>query len=1550
MGMCGISYEPLINEIERDIKLTNGAKYEFENDIERKKNSINSSKNKILKEINKDDIKLKEIGEYYHSLNEIYSGNRKYLAFKNKENKLNDLLKKVKNKENNKRSPGKYDDFKEEHNKINVVFPDNLTYEDRKLREQNNNKLQKIKEFYELKTKVIDELEKLNKKKEEFIQKINEKQNSNFISPKVEEFIAQKRKDYENIVQEYNENLNSYNIQIKDIIKDIFGNETLDETDIERKYGADYGGIKNEINNINRNLEEKEKEILKEIDNDIINDKIITERKNQISSKMNDLKNMINQVTNNINNLENKKQEYSQLNELINQKENKKEFISFYIKEKNEKLNELKEKRNILNSRINTLTNQINKINETNNSYINLENLINNKNNNNDFYLNDENYNEGLKKIDNQKNLLEKELNNIENIKNENKDYSNLKKDIEELTKEKSFILYNSQDEENNNEDSENGTYMKFKNKIKEIFNELYKNNYNLIDNIIKSLLNNNRLENIPNIEDLINQIFKNEQFDALCENDLIKELESISKDEEKFKINHLTILLISRKDVEKTPLIKYLLKLNDNEINNIKNNTKNKNKFFIPYTSIKVKYLKIIEVRAIGYDTESTPENIKKKIEDYIGENKNDFNSVIHCIWFCINGTRFQEKEESLFWSLKNIYSENTMPMILIYTESTDEDAFDKMKQYLIDIKIDNNLVEIIAEDTRLINGTIKKAKGNEELLKTTRNKCINALNSNMFNILVEKISNNLLENLHQKYEKNFWIIKDKVINNFIYNYKESLGDGDFIQYITDIFIKNLNIFFDSKKEVSNKSRNLFLNTDFISNTYNIYLSYKKDIIDNINSLVEKKAKELLEIQATFEIENGNIDIDKRKNYYELKKMIEIFLKNNYYFIVQNYIINFIINEPDNYFNNFLSAFLDKIKTKFRVLENLNEDNKNQESIKIKNYLGKCLNEKLNSFYKNNIELLGYEKPKDSKDDNPIIFDKIDIKYEEDENLENIIVNSNSLIFKKIKIRVWKKPKEKILIEFDFDDNKKNNLNLKKMQTFVKKIQCQSSSIKSDKNDNIFNYFQEKIKDNLLEYVETNQGKFLNEIKFNYNNNYSKNNNKFSDKNKIEKIIMNKYLESYFKNLVENSLNDINKQENKQMIKLYNLNIILTGKSGVGKSTLINCLLKGDMVKEDIGNVVTLETEWIKNNNIDFLTLIDSRGYELEEKFDPNRIKDDIIKFISDQQNSKELNKYVHCIWYCVSNCNYLDEAEISALKELKNNKYNIPLVVVYTYAQIAKKVEDVKKQIKEIFSEDIFIPILGRSTKSISEFGLDDLLNKTMNIIKSNNKNNNILVEVKNITEKSKKENFKEMYKKEKENIINKIIEKFISSYSYVKSDDDFETYVCELISEIIQTFSNKNEKNYQGDDLIQSIKNCVRLCVSDYKKITNKNYLDEILNKKSFEFLQLQVNVEQEKNGSIKSINKKNKKGFKELIFKFLRDNFYFIAQKYLIYKFIIDIFEDLAEQLEIIAIKKIDTILEKGDLINCYRNIYVNIFTELEKKIAEYIDDYRKNKKK
>lgn len=131
-------------------------------------------------------------------------------------------------------------------------------------------------------------------------------------------------------------------------------------------------------------------------------------------------------------------------------------------------------------------------------------------------------------------------------------------------------------------------------------------------------------------------------------------------------------------------------------------------------------------------------------------------------------------------------------------------------------------------------------------------------------------------------------------------------------------------------------------------------------------------------------------------------------------------------------------------------------------------------------------------------------------------------------------------------------------------MKSFVKNIQSQNSFLSLDNKDKIFNYLQKIIKNNLLEYIKANQGKFLNEMKFNFNNNYSKQSNKFLDNDKIENIIENKSQEPFFKNLVQNSLNEIPKSNDKQSKKLNQLTLILTGKSGVGKSTLIKVLFRG--------------------------------------------------------------------------------------------------------------------------------------------------------------------------------------------------------------------------------------------------------------------------------------------------------------------------------------------------------------------------------------------------
>ena len=82
--------------------------------------------------------------------------------------------------------------------------------------------------------------------------------------------------------------------------------------------------------------------------------------------------------------------------------------------------------------------------------------------------------------------------------------------------------------------------------------------------------------------------------------------------------------------------------------------------------------------------------------------------------------------------------------------------------------------------------------------------------------------------------------------------------------------------------------------------------------------------------------------------------------------------------------------------------------------------------------------------------------------------------------------------------------------------------------------------------------------------------------------------------------------------------------------KSGVGKSTLVNCMLKEELAKTGVGNRVTLKDEFYKNKIIDFLHLIDTRGFELNREFSPINIYNEAIKTIDKQiSDNKTENGY---------------------------------------------------------------------------------------------------------------------------------------------------------------------------------------------------------------------------------------------------------------------------------------------------------------------------------
>ena len=130
----------------------------------------------------------------------------------------------------------------------------------------------------------------------------------------------------------------------------------------------------------------------------------------------------------------------------------------------------------------------------------------------------------------------------------------------------------------------------------------------------------------------------------------------------------------------------------------------------FVSYKSNKVPHLKLIEFKGIGLDKDNDPEKIgnealeciQNEIENNINKKYNDF---IHCIWYCISGTRLEESEINLLKKLSNAYNNNEMPIIIVYTQNIDNDISDEMKDYIETMKIKASFVKVLAKNVKLKN-----------------------------------------------------------------------------------------------------------------------------------------------------------------------------------------------------------------------------------------------------------------------------------------------------------------------------------------------------------------------------------------------------------------------------------------------------------------------------------------------------------------------------------------------------------------------------------------------------------------------------------------------------------------------------------------------------------------------------------------------------------------------------------------------------------------------------------------------------------------------------
>lgn len=155
----------------------------------------------------------------------------------------------------------------------------------------------------------------------------------------------------------------------------------------------------------------------------------------------------------------------------------------------------------------------------------------------------------------------------------------------------------------------------------------------------------------------------------------------------------------------------------------------------------------------------------------------------------------------------------------------------------------------------------------------------------------------------------------------------------------------------------------------------------------------------------------------------------------------------------------------------------------------------------------------------------------------------------------------------------------------------------------------------------------------------------------------------------------------DCIKAINEKIRNLKRLNIIVAGKTGVGKSTLINGVFRENLAETGMGKPVTKHMRKISKKDFP-LNVYDTRGFELG-KSAQSEVKEEVIDAIRKGIKSKDVNESIHCIWYCINTAsNRVESEEIEWLKDFakENELTQVPVIIVLTQSFSKKKAKEMR------------------------------------------------------------------------------------------------------------------------------------------------------------------------------------------------------------------------------------------------------------------------------
>ena len=438
----------------------------------------------------------------------------------------------------------------------------------------------------------------------------------------------------------------------------------------------------------------------------------------------------------------------------------------------------------------------------------------------------------------------------------------------------------------------------------------------------------------------------------------------------------------------------------------------------------------------------------------------------------------------------------------------------------------------------------------------------------------------------------------------------------------------------------------------------------------------------------------------------------------------------------------------------------------------------------------------------------------------------------------------------------------------------------------------------------------------------------------------------------------------------------LSTFNILCLGPTGVGKSTLINSVLnlsENEQAKTNIGRPVTLgEPKKFSSNTIRGLNIYDSQGIDKGD-YNINDLINSVNKLVNELALTNNVNNYIHCIWYCVTEDRFEETEKNCIIKLLKiYNDNSLPIILVYTKAFYEDESIENMNEIINIIKENVdvnkinvnYIRILSKDKEFnynnekivVKKFGINNLIklsfNKINNAVKSSIFfsvkeliKNNFINEINNIKIECKNE-----------------IKNYVENISFNQKINLLINYLNQIFNKlskkIIFKFNNNNNKNFNENSkkiLIEFLNNYQKFIIKNFNKFY-ENFLNEtcleIINKfNNNNNNNNENNNNNNKKFSLNLINNNNNNNNKNKIYGKIEENFEEKIKNNIedfVFKKSIEFIAN--EFIDNISEKIIKTYIEELNDIDFYIDEKVkNSMKNIEKNIIEIVNNIHKEEK-